>query len=126
MLRHPLAFAYAMRALGLPESPNSVGNTIGALLRQQVVEGLSRKGLASSQSCKQRTMITPARTKGETMSKILSCRDVGVDCDFVAKGDTEEEILEQCAEHARNDHGMTEIPDDLVQKVRWAIRDEAA
>jgi len=60
------------------------------------------------------------------MSKILSCRDVGVDCDFVAKGDTEEEILEQCAEHARNDHGMTEIPDDLVQKVRWAIRDEAA
>ena len=60
------------------------------------------------------------------MSKILSCRDVGVDCDFVAKGDTEEEILEQCAAHARNDHGMTEIPDDLVQKVRWAIRDEAA
>ena len=60
------------------------------------------------------------------MSKMVSCREVGVDCDFVAKGETEEEILQQCAEHARNDHGMTEIPDDLVERVRGAIRDEAA
>ena len=66
------------------------------------------------------------RSKEKAISKILSCRDVGVDCDFVAKADTEEEILAQCAEHARNDHGMAEIPDDLVQKVRGAIRDEAA
>jgi predicted small metal-binding protein len=27
------------------------------------------------------------------MEKRLSCRDVGVDCDFVACGKTEEEIL---------------------------------
>ena len=44
------------------------------------------------------------------MSKVVSCRDVGMDCDFVARGQTETEILEQCAEHARTDHGMTEIP----------------
>ena len=60
------------------------------------------------------------------MSKVVSCRDVGVDCDFVAKGETEQDILQQCTEHARKEHGMTELPPDLAVKVRSAIRDEAA
>jgi len=60
------------------------------------------------------------------MSKIVSCREVGVDCDFVAKGETEQEVLQQCAAHARKEHGMTELPEDLAKKVRGAIRDEAA
>jgi len=49
-----------------------------------------------------------------------------VDCDFVAKGNTEQEVLQQCAEHARKEHGMTELPADLAEKVRGAIREEAA
>ena len=60
------------------------------------------------------------------MAKIVSCRDVGVECDFVAKGETEQDILQQCTEHARSVHNMTEIPAELVDKVRGAIRDEAA
>ena len=60
------------------------------------------------------------------MAKVVSCRDVGVDCDFVAKGETEQDILQQCTEHARSAHNMTEIPAELVDKVRDAIRDEAA
>jgi len=60
------------------------------------------------------------------MSKTVSCREVGVDCDFVAKGETEQEVLQECAEHARKEHGMTELPADLAEKVRGAIRDEAA
>jgi hypothetical protein len=31
------------------------------------------------------------------MAKIMSCRDVGFDCGFVAKGETEEDILQQAA-----------------------------
>ena len=58
------------------------------------------------------------------MAKFISCRDVGVDCDFVARGQTEEEILQQCAEHARTEHGMNEIPPELVEKVRSGIREE--
>ena len=58
------------------------------------------------------------------MSKVVSCRDVGMDCDFVARGQTETEILEQCAEHARTDHGVTEIPDEVIAKVRAEIHDE--
>ena len=60
------------------------------------------------------------------MSKIVSCREVGVDCDFVATGETEQEVLQQCAEHARKEHGMTELSADLAENVRGAIRDEAA
>ena len=51
------------------------------------------------------------------MSKVVSCRDVGMDCDFVARGQSENEILEQCAEHARTDHGM-DIPDEVIANVR--------
>jgi predicted small metal-binding protein len=58
--------------------------------------------------------------------KHIRCRDVGVDCDYEARGATVEEVLAQCAEHARNDHGMESIPPELVEKVRAAIRDEGA
>ena len=60
------------------------------------------------------------------MAKTVNCRDVGVDCDFVAHGETEQEVLQQCAEHARTAHGMSEIAAELATKVRAAIRDEAA
>ncbi len=59
------------------------------------------------------------------MAKTVNCRDVGVDCDFTARGETEQEVLEQCAEHARTAHGMNEIPAELQDKVRGAIRDES-
>jgi len=47
--------------------------------------------------------------------KVIHCRDVGVVCDFVVRGETEQEILYQCAEHARYAHGM-EISPELPRK----------
>ncbi|MFB3916972.1 MAG: DUF1059 domain-containing protein [Terriglobales bacterium] len=58
--------------------------------------------------------------------KVLRCRDVGVDCDFEARGESEQEILNQCTEHARSAHGMSAIPPELAAKVRAAIREEKA
>jgi predicted small metal-binding protein len=58
------------------------------------------------------------------MSKIVRCRGVGVDCDFEARGETEQEVLQKCAEHAKSAHGMDEIPPDLAAKVRASMRDE--
>jgi len=58
------------------------------------------------------------------MAKVVSCRDVGMDCDFEARGETEMEIMKKCAEHARTDHGMKEIPAELAVKVKAAIHDE--
>jgi predicted small metal-binding protein len=33
------------------------------------------------------------------MAKVLRCRDVGMDCDFVVQANTEEEILQHAAAH---------------------------
>lgn len=58
------------------------------------------------------------------MPKILRCRDVGMDCDFEVRVDTEEEILQKAAEHAQTAHGMPEIPEEVMAKVRAAIHSE--
>ena len=64
------------------------------------------------------------RSKGVLeMEKRLSCRDVGSDCDFVACGKTEDEIFAKTREHARTGHNMNEIPKDLYDKARSAIRE---
>ena len=60
------------------------------------------------------------------MTMVIKCRDVGVDCDFVARGQNEQEVMNACAEHARTDHGMTEIPAELAAKVRAAMHEEKA
>jgi predicted small metal-binding protein len=58
------------------------------------------------------------------MAKVLRCRDVGMDCDFVARAGSEEQILKKAAEHAATAHGMKEIPEEVLSKVRAAIRNE--
>ncbi len=60
------------------------------------------------------------------MAKTVSCKDVGSDCDFVAHGANEEELMQQVADHARKEHNMSEIPADVREKLHAAIRDEAA
>lgn len=42
------------------------------------------------------------------MTYTLSCKDAGVDCDFVAKGSTEKEVLENGAKHVKEVHGYTD------------------
>jgi predicted small metal-binding protein len=54
----------------------------------------------------------------------MKCRSVGLDYDFVAHGETEAQVMEKVAEHAKKDHGMHEIPEDVAAKVRAAIRNE--
>jgi predicted small metal-binding protein len=58
------------------------------------------------------------------MAKVLRCRDVGMDCDYEARAETEEEILKKVAEHAGTTHNMMEIPEEVLAKVRAAIQDE--
>lgn len=57
------------------------------------------------------------------MTKVLRCKDVGVDCDFEAKGETVEEVMNMTAKHAKEEHGMDVIPADVVEKCQKAIRD---
>ena len=57
------------------------------------------------------------------MTKILRCRDVGVDCDFEATGETEDEIMQKAAQHAKEAHGMDEIPQEVAEACQKAIRE---
>ena len=58
------------------------------------------------------------------MARTMSCKDVGPECDFVARGETDEEVMSQVAEHARTAHGMEEVPAELAAKAQAAIKDE--
>lgn len=58
------------------------------------------------------------------MGKVLRCRDLGMNCDFVVRAGTEEELMKKAAEHAQTTHNMKEIPAEVAAKVRAAIRDE--
>ena len=42
------------------------------------------------------------------MAYTLACRDAGVACDFVAKGETEEEVLAEGMKHVKEVHGYTD------------------
>ena len=58
------------------------------------------------------------------MAKVLRCKDIGMEgCDFEARAETEDELLEQAAQHAAQVHEITEMTPDLVEKVRGAIAD---
>jgi predicted small metal-binding protein len=58
------------------------------------------------------------------MAKTISCRDVGPDCDFTARAETEAALMEQVAEHASTVHGVKEIPAEILAMVQRAIKDE--
>lgn len=58
------------------------------------------------------------------MAKVLRCRDAGMDCDFVARGETEEDVMKQASEHALKDHGMEKVPDEVLAKARSVVHDE--
>jgi predicted small metal-binding protein len=54
--------------------------------------------------------------------KLVRCRDHGFDCEFEAKGKTEEEVLPQAAEHVHVVHGVDVTP-ELAEQVRASIHD---
>jgi predicted small metal-binding protein len=45
-------------------------------------------------------------------------------CDFKATGSDEKEILDKAAVHGREKHGITEMTDEIKEKVRSVIRDK--
>jgi predicted small metal-binding protein len=45
--------------------------------------------------------------------KILFCREAGYECDYVAKGETEEDAMRDAAYHSIKEHGKKE--EDMTQ-----------
>ena len=42
------------------------------------------------------------------MAYTLACRDAGVTCPYVARGETEEEVLKNASKHVKEVHGYTD------------------
>lgn len=59
------------------------------------------------------------------MRKVLECGAIVPGCNYVARGDSEDDVMMKAAEHARSVHGVERMSDDLRAKVRAAIHEEA-
>ncbi len=55
--------------------------------------------------------------------KTLSCRDVGVDCDYQAKGKTVDEVLRKTAEHAKKDHHIDKVTKEYLDSWRKKVHE---
>ena len=58
--------------------------------------------------------------------KVLACRDAGTKCSFVARGETEEELMRVGAEHLKKAHNMdiSEFPPEEIAKIKTLIHEE--
>ncbi len=57
--------------------------------------------------------------------KELKCRDAGFDCEAVVRAESEDEVMAQAVEHAREVHGLAQIDDTTANHIRSQIRDAA-
>jgi predicted small metal-binding protein len=58
------------------------------------------------------------------MTKVVRCSDIVPGCDYVARAESEDELMRKAAQHAREAHGVQTLSADLVQQVKSKIRDE--
>ena len=60
------------------------------------------------------------------MYKELSCRKVGIDCDFLVRSESEEEAISVVSEHACRSHNICEITPELKAKMQSASKSVGA
>jgi len=57
------------------------------------------------------------------MTKSISCSDAGANCSWSTTADTEEEIMNRVAQHAKEDHPELEVTPELVAKIKSLIKE---
>lgn len=57
------------------------------------------------------------------MTKKVQCTDIGLECDYEARGLTEDDVLTQVAVHAKEDHPDVQLDQEVIARVREEIRD---
>ena len=59
----------------------------------------------------------------KTSKYSFSCASVGMNCGFeIVNADSEEELLDELAIHAKMSHNMTSIPQDTLKKIKQNIK----
>ena len=54
--------------------------------------------------------------------KELRCREVGFDCEGVIRAESDDDVMRQAADHARQAHGLDRISDEQAREIRAKIR----
>ena len=58
------------------------------------------------------------------MATTWACKHYGIDCDFEASGETEEEMKKRWSEHVHDHHPLSEMLDYIRDKVRAVIPED--
>jgi len=58
------------------------------------------------------------------MAKVLYCNDVVPGCKFAARGESEEELIAEYADHLATAHNMPEISEEILAMVSKVILEE--
>jgi predicted small metal-binding protein len=53
--------------------------------------------------------------------KEFRCTDVVPGCPYVTRDEDDEELFEQISAHAREEHGMDEVPPEVADAIRSVI-----
>ena len=57
------------------------------------------------------------------MAKKFACGDVVEGCAWSTTAENEQELFQKIAAHAKETHNMSEIPDEILQKVKSKVVD---
>ncbi len=69
----------------------------------------------------------PSTGPGPQTTKAFRCADVGFnECSWEAQGRNESELMPQIERHGREHHGLKEMTESIVARIRQAIRERAA
>ena len=55
------------------------------------------------------------------MTKKYACKSIGMDCAFSAEAESEEQLMAKISEHAKTAHGMAQIDEPTMAKIKAAI-----
>ncbi len=55
--------------------------------------------------------------------KVLHCRDAGFDCEHKIIAESEQQVLQQAAEHAQTVHNV-EVTPEMAEQVKSLIKEE--
>jgi predicted small metal-binding protein len=66
-------------------------------------------------------------TEGGRSTRTFRCADVGnADCRWEVSGSTDDELMRRIDQHHREQHGLLEMGQDLISRIRNVIRERRA
>jgi len=52
----------------------------------------------------------------------FKCKDIGMEDNFEIKNDNQDEMMKIITMHAENSHQIKEVPPDMMEKIKKAIK----